>query len=81
MDCMTKYEVDIHVFVSLKSLFSFAVSLQKSLAHSLILRSNGETHRKKDFSSQKNDMYLPHFIIGHCHFFKEGQLKLRLQSL
>ena len=47
---LIKYELDI-VFVRL---FSFAISLQKRHAHFLFIRSNGETHRKKHFTNQKN---------------------------
>ena len=53
--CLIKYELDIHVFVSLNCLFSFAVSLRKLLAHFLLIRSHGEIISVKNFSSQEND--------------------------
>ena len=43
------YESDINVFLSLKCLFSFAVSLRKWLAHSFFIRRKGENHGNKHF--------------------------------
>ena len=40
--CLIKYELDINVFVSFNSLFAFAGSLGKWLAHFLLIRINGE---------------------------------------
>jgi len=45
----------LYVFVSLGCLISFAVSLRKWHAQLLLIRSNGETCRNKNFSRQKYD--------------------------
>ena len=58
----------INVFVSLNCIFSFASSLRKKLAHFLFIRSNGETHWKKHFSSQRNDSCFPTFKIKVSRF-------------
>ena len=51
---MIKYELVIHVLVSLSSLLSFAVSLRKWFAHSLFIRGNGENLQKSTlFESDK----------------------------
>ena len=60
---LINYELDIHAFVSLNCLFSFAVSLRKLLVYTLLIRSNGETHRNKHFFSQKNMMISSTFLI------------------
>ena len=59
---LINYELDINVFVSLNSSFSFAISLREWLAHFLLKRSNVETHRNKHFSCQKNDCIFHIFI-------------------
>ena len=45
-----KYELDINVLVSLNVLFTFAFSPRKNIAHSLLMKSNGETHRTRRVS-------------------------------
>ena len=50
-----KYDLDILVFGSLNSLFSYAVSLRKWLAHFFLKRINGEISRNEHFLSQEND--------------------------
>ena len=42
--------------ISMFCSFSFAVSLQKWLAHFLFIRRNGEIPRNKHFTSEKNDV-------------------------
>ena len=49
---LIKYELGINDFVSLNCLFSFVRFL------SLFIISNRETHRSKQFSSQKNDCFI-----------------------
>ena len=61
---LTKYELDINVFVRL---FSFAISLQKRHAHFLSIRTNGKTHRKKHFTNQKNGSIF-HIVIEVMDF-------------
>ena len=89
--CLIKYELDINVLVSLNCLFSFVGSLLKLLTHSLFIRNNGENHRNKHFSSQKNDAIFRIFDqikvsrlplqVRHCNLCMEGHLKFSIQSL
>ena len=47
--CLIKFDLDVHVFVSLSFLFSFAFSL-----HFLHIKSSGEIMRIKHLSIQRN---------------------------
>ena len=89
--CLIKYELDTNVFVSLNRFFFICGFSAKAIFAFLVLRVNGETHRNKHFSSQKNDGCLPHFLPDKA--FKDNvsiralsslhggsQLKLRLQT-
>jgi len=49
--CLIKYELDFNVFDSLSCLFSFAGSMQKWLAHFLLVRIKGKIFKNKHFSS------------------------------
>ena len=73
--CLITYELYIHVFVSVDWLFSFVASLQKLLAHFLLIRDNGEIHRKKKQCTSKENNVIFHIYdqitrvqleIGHC---------------
>ena len=56
------------MFLYLQTVFSFAGSLRKWLAHFLLIRSKGDTYRIKHFSSQEIDI--------SCTFL----MRLRLQG-
>ena len=47
--CLIKYDLDIHVFVSLNCSFSFTVSLQKLLAHFLKFTRNAQNFFLNDY--------------------------------
>ena len=50
----TLSELDMHAFVPLNCLFLFVV-------HFLLIRNNGEIHRKKTLFELEKQRYLPHF--------------------
>ena len=67
-------------------MFIFIFGLSTWLVHSLVIRSNGETHRNYHFSRQKNDVIFDIFNqiivsrvpwpIRHCHLCIKVQLEI-----
>ena len=80
--CLITYELYIHVFVSVDWLFSFVASLQKLLAHFLLIRDNGEIHRKKNSVRVRKTMLSSTFMIRlQGYSWKSGIAFIALQSL
>ena len=75
--CLINYELEIIVYETLNCLFSFAGSLQKWLAHSLLIRNNRVNHRNKHFSIRKSGIAIlkGHFILSLQSFLLSMSLR------
>ena len=65
-------------FFTVNCLFSFAVSLLKCLAYSVLTRSNEENHRSKRFLSHKNDGF---FLIFYSMVLSKNILNRRMEAI